>query len=195
MKGRHEMSEKLNININVKNMEETDRIKSYIANKISKLERYMNDIEEINIDLAFMKAARNAADRHTAQITLYGRHVTLRTEEYATDILAAFDNALDKMQRKIERYKGKRNHGRGDGTPASEAVPEVVSEDEDQEEPIIVRRKQFVLSPMDELEAIEQMKLLEHDNFFIFYNANTSAINVLYRRRDGTYGLIEPKVG
>ncbi|MGD0709016.1 MAG: ribosome-associated translation inhibitor RaiA [Anaerolineaceae bacterium] len=188
------MTEKLNIS--VKNMEETERIKSYISSKISKLDRYMGDIEEINIDLAFMKSARNAADRHAAQITLYGRHVTLRTEEYATDVLAAFDNALDKMQRKIERYKGKRNHGRGDGTPASEAVPEaVIMEDETQEEPVIVRRKQFTLSPMNELEAIEQMRLLEHDNFFVFYNADTSAINILYRRRDGTYGLIEPKLG
>jgi putative sigma-54 modulation protein len=60
---------------------------------------------------------------------------------------------------------------------------------------VIARRKSFTLVPMDELEAIEQMRLLEHENFFIFYNANTSSINVLYRRRDGDYGLIEPNLG
>lgn len=73
---------------------------------------------------------------------------------------------------------------------------EPVSEDETGElQPAIVRRKQFVLVPMNELEALEQMSLLGHENFFVFFNANTNAINVLYRRRDGAYGLIEPTVG
>jgi putative sigma-54 modulation protein len=60
---------------------------------------------------------------------------------------------------------------------------------------VIVRRKRFLLAPMDEMEAIEQMSLLGHENFFVFYNANTHTINVLYRRRDGMYGLIEPEIG
>ena len=68
-------------------------------------------------------------------------------------------------------------------------------ETEEEEIPVIARRKVFTLTPMDELEAVEQMKLLGHDNFFVFYNANTNQINVLYRRRDGQYGLIEPKIG
>lgn len=66
---------------------------------------------------------------------------------------------------------------------------------EEEPTPIIARRKEFTLVPMDELEAIEQMKLLGHENFFVFYNVNTNAINILYTRRDGTYGLIEPKLG
>jgi putative sigma-54 modulation protein len=68
-------------------------------------------------------------------------------------------------------------------------------EDLDEETPVIVKRKRFVLTPMDEYEAIEQMKLLGHEDFFIFYNVNTSGINVLYKRRDQSYGLIEPEVG
>jgi len=76
----------------------------------------------------------------------------------------------------------------------------VVSPIEDEEEsgdlgPAIVRRKHFMLSPMDEFEALEQMELLGHQSFFIFYNANTNNINVLYRRRDGNFGLIEPEIG
>jgi putative sigma-54 modulation protein len=98
------------------------------------------------------------------------------------------------MQRQIERYKGKREHGRGDGTPASAVVPQELIE-EGNEQPIIVRRKEFNLVPMDESEAVEQMALLGHENFFIFYNGNSNQINVLYKRRDGTYGLIEPRVG
>ena len=71
----------------------------------------------------------------------------------------------------------------------------LVAEEERDENPIISRRKNFTLAPMDEMEALEQMKALGHENFFIFFNANTNAINVLYLRRDGTYGLIEPSVG
>jgi putative sigma-54 modulation protein len=111
------------------------------------------------------------------------------------DLFAAFDSALDKMQRQIERFKGKRTRGRGDGTPASEVVQEAPIVIEAEEAPFIARRKQFTLVPMDEIEAIEQMTLLGHENFFIFYNANSNSINVLYRRRDGTLGLIDPKVG
>jgi putative sigma-54 modulation protein len=102
------------------------------------------------------------------------------------------------MQRRIERYKGKHFRGRGDGRSAAEITPVVAEEsDEESEElgPIIARRKKFMLIPMDELEAIEQMSLLGHDSFFVFYNVNTQGINVLYRRRDGTYGLIDPEIG
>jgi putative sigma-54 modulation protein len=177
-----------------KNVEVTDRITDYVKKKIAKLDRFLNDIEDVRIDLAFNKTARNIADRQVAQITVRGKGYTLRTEEGADDIFAAFDATIEKMQRQIERYKGKRHRGRGDGTPASQVAPDTTPL-EVEEEPVIARRKQFTLVPMDENEAIEQMTLLGQENFFIFYNANTSAINVLYRRRDGTYGLIEPKVG
>jgi putative sigma-54 modulation protein len=68
-------------------------------------------------------------------------------------------------------------------------------EEEEVSEPVIARRKHFLLTPMDESEAIEQMQLLGHEDFFVFYNAATNLINVLYHRRDGTYGLIEPEIG
>jgi putative sigma-54 modulation protein len=102
------------------------------------------------------------------------------------------------MQRRMERYKGKHYRGRGDGRSAAEVTPEeeeaVESAEEEETAAIIARRKRFVLEPMDELEAVEQMTMLGHENFFVFFNANSNAINVLYRRRDGTYGLIEPEV-
>ena len=72
---------------------------------------------------------------------------------------------------------------------------ESATDDEDDIQPLIARRKEFTLVPMDEMEAIEQMALLGHEDFFVFCNANTSQINVLYRRRDGTYGLIIPTIG
>ena len=96
-----------------------------------------------------------------------------------------------KIQRQMERYKGKRHKGRGDGKTASEVTPEVSEEEGSEDRSLIVRRKKFVLAPMDELEALEQMKLLSHEDFFVFYNAVTNSVNVLYLRRDGLYGLIE----
>ena len=186
----------LKVDVYVRNLELTDRINEYVTKKVSRLDRFLPDIEETRVDLAFNKSARNAADRHVAQITLHGKGFTLRSEEGADDLFTAMDAVMEKMQRQIERYKGKHHHGRGDGTPASEVVPEIEdTEVEPEEMDIIARRKQFVLVPMDEMEAVEQMNLLGQEHFFIFYNANTSMVNVLYRRRDGTFGLIEPKGG
>lgn len=186
----------LEVAIFPKNIELTDRISEYINKKITKLERFLNDIDETRVDLAYIKSARNPSDRQVAQITIRGRGYILRTEERSDDIFSAVDMALEKMQRKIERFKGKReDHGRSDSAAAkiTEEIPLPVEEAE--EAPVIARRKTFALIPMDEMEAIEQMSQLGHENFFVFYNANTSKINVLYHRRDGTYGLIEPSIG
>ncbi len=186
----------LEVAIFPKNMELTDRISDYVTKKTGKLTRFLGDIDETRVDLAYEKSARNPSDRQVAQITIRGRGYILRTEERSDDVFTAFDLALDKMQRKIERFKGRRNRGRGDGTPTAEAVVEDVGLVEEPEiPPVIVRRKTFGLAPMDEAEAIDQMIQLGHENFFVFFNVNTNSINVLYRRRDGTYGLIEPTLG
>lgn len=191
----------LEVEIYGRNMEVTDRITDYVNKKVSKLDRYLSEIDEARVDLAYIKSARSASDRQVAQITVRGRGFILRTEERNEDIFTALDTALDKMQRQIERYKGKHYRGRGDGRSAAEVastpVPEepMIDEETGELRPAIVRRKQFILHPMDELEALEQMSLLGHETFFVFYNANTNSINVLYRRRDGAYGLIEPTVG
>jgi putative sigma-54 modulation protein len=189
----------LAIEIYGRNMEVTDHISDYVNKKVSKLDRYLPGIEEARVDLALIKSARSAADRQVAQITVRGRGFILRSEERGEDVFAAFDTAMDKMQRQMERYKGKHYHGRGDGRSAADvsAPPEdmVLDEDTGELRPAIMRRKKFVLTPMNELEALEQMALLGHENFFVFFNANTNSINVLYHRRDGSYGLIEPQLG
>ena len=186
----------LEVEIYARNMEVTDRIQDYATKKVGKLDRYLPGIDEVRVDLAYVKSARSSTDRQVAQITVRGKGFILRSEERADDIFAAMDTAVEKMQRQIERYKGKHYKGRGDGKSAAEVV-EVVPPEEDTGEtgPIIARRKTFRLQPMSEIEAIEQMLLLGHENFFIFYNVNTNSINVLYHRRDGSYGLIEPLYG
>jgi len=179
-----------------RNMRLTDNTREYVEKKAAKLERYLQEIDEIRVELSHNKTARNANDRHVAQVTLRGKGFILRTEERSDDLHATIDIALDKMQRQIERYKGKHYRGRGDGRSASDVSEEEWPVDETGELlPLIARRKKFVLVPMTEDEAVEQMRLLGHDNFFVFFNVEQNSTQVLYRRRNGTYGLIEPVVG
>jgi putative sigma-54 modulation protein len=184
----------LKVDIYTRNIELTEQMSEYVNKKVSKLDRYLPNIDETRIDLAFVKSARSANDRYIAQITIRGRGFILRSEERADDIFEAVDRSLDKIERQIERFKGKKARGRGDGTPASHVVEEPALEEETTG-PVIARRKSFTVVPMDEQEALEQMALLGHENFFVFYNANSSKINILYRRLDGTFGLIEPNIG
>jgi len=185
-----------NIEVVARNMRLTDNTREYVEKKTAKLERYLQEIDEVRVEMSHVKAARNATDRQVSQITVRGKGFILRTEERADDLHAAFDAALDKMQRQIDRYKGKHFHGRGDGRSAAEVVEEEMPVDETGELlPLIARRKKFIVLPMNEEEAVEQMRLLGHDNFFIFFNAEQNSIQVLYKRRNGTYGLIEPVVG
>lgn len=184
------------IDIFTKNIELTDRLNDYVMKKVEKLEKFLDEVDECRVDLTHAKTARNANDRYVAQLTLRGKGFILRSEERSDSIFSAVDAALDKIRRQIRRFKGKRGRGRGDGQTITDVIemPEVEAY-EVEEEPVIARHKRFMLVPMDELEAVEQMKLLGHENFFIFYNANTSEFNVLYRRRDGSYGIIIPEIG
>jgi len=163
-----------------------------IQRKVSGLDRYLDDITEARVDVSSTNA-RDAGEREVVQITVQGKGFILRAEERSADIVTSLNLAVDTLQRRIKRYKGKRNKRWKQGLDVSE---EFISEDEDFEDtPVIARRKKFSLRPMDEWEAIEQMELLGHTNFFVFYNAQTETINVLYRRYDGTLGLIQPEIG
>ncbi len=105
------------------NLEVSDRLKAYVDKKASKLDRYFNELDLVKVDLDYIKAARDATDRFVAQITVRGRKTLQRTEERSDDITAAFDKAIDKMQRQLERYKGKHHRGRGDGRTVADVVP------------------------------------------------------------------------
>ena len=183
----------LDVQVYGRNIEVTDRILDYARKKVSKLDRFLNDIDEARVDLAYVKSARSAGDRQVAQITVRGKGYILRAEERSDDVFTAMDSALEKLQRQMERYKGKRQKGRGDGKSASEVIPVAVEEAAD-ERAAIVRRKKFVLTPMDEIDALEQLKLLSHEVFFVFFNSVTKSVYVLYLRRDGLYGLIETEI-
>jgi putative sigma-54 modulation protein len=190
----------VSVNIHGREMSISPRLQDYVEKKVSKLDRYLSHIREARVDLTELKGARSAADRYVAQLTIPIKGSVLRAEERKDDAFAAVDAVLDKMYRQIERYKGKRRRGRGDGLGAEQVAPEpeeaAPTPDLGEEQAgIVVRRKRFALTPMNEAEALEQMQLLGHDNFFVFFNADTNRVNVLYRRRDGNFGLIDPEIG
>lgn len=188
------------VNISGHNMHISDRLKEYIEKKAGKLDHYLADIGEVRVDLSAENNARDANDRKVVQMTVRAaRGAVLRAEERASDPFSGFDAVVERMYRQIERYKTKRRR-RGDGTDLTTATAqaEAMATSEPLEEespPTIIRRKQFAVTPMTEAEAVDQMIFLEHDNFFIFYNAETAKMNVLYKRKDGTLGLIEPEIG
>jgi putative sigma-54 modulation protein len=182
----------MDVVIHSRNLDVTPRIQSYIEKKIERLDRYMPNISEVRVDVGEERSNR-MGNRMVAQITL--RHVRgtiLRAEERSNDIFAAVDVVIDKMYRQIERYKGKRRR-RGDAQENfADYETAVQLPDEDLEAHTVIRRKQFSIEPVDEEEAIEQMELIGHD-FFVFVNASNGAVNVLYRRKDGNFGLLEPE--
>lgn len=170
-----------------KNIEVTDRLREYVEKKVGKLDRYLPTITEARMELS-VEGTKSAKDRQVAQLTVRSKGTLLRAEERTADMFASIDAIVDKMYRQIVRYKGKR-YGRGRGP--GEVPP--VEEFEEEPPPRVVRTKRFQVAPMDEEEAIEQMELLGHD-FFVFFNVNTDGINVIYRRKDGDYGLLEPEL-
>ncbi len=183
------------VEIQARDMHLDDKIKSHVNKKAGNLDHYLPAIEEAHVQFRFQKSARSAADRNVTEITVRGKGMILRAEERADDPLKAFDAALDDMQRQIERFKGKHYRNiRGADLAKRAAEPEAEQESASGIPALIARRKRFRLQPMNVEEAFEQMRLLGHDNFFLFFNAETGKINVLYQRRDGSYGLIEAEM-
>jgi ribosomal subunit interface protein len=184
--------------IKSRNGKVTKAQRKYIEEKLNKLERYLDQISKLTVEVA-EEQRRNEGVVHRAQVTLVGEHgILLRAEDRAADLHAAIDMVHDALQRQIQRYKDKHwRRGRprrlaGEGR-ATTPEPLVEAEGDDAEEatPQIVRTKEFQVKPMYGDEAVEQMELLGH-NFFVFRDADTDQINVVYRRQDGNYGLIVP---
>lgn len=182
----------LTFNIRGENIEVTPAIREYAENKVEKLEKYFN--EEINATANINLKVYN--DRRTkVEITIPMKNLTLRAEDRNDDMYAAIDQIVAKLERQIRKHKTKVNRkfkgreGVGSYFANVQLEPEKVAADtEDDLE--IVRTKQFSLKPMDDEEAVLQMNLLGHD-FYIFTDAETNETNIVYKRKDGKYGLIE----
>ncbi|KPK47925.1 MAG: hypothetical protein AMJ77_01645 [Dehalococcoidia bacterium SM23_28_2] len=180
----------------------TDSLREYAASKLSRLGRYLPMVDEAIIDLE-QEGGENA-HRYVVQLTVNCNGTYLRAEERGTRLLPVLDAAADVLTRQVRRYKEKAYRSdrhlkaREAAMVGKVAAPEEVEEEEEQEveEEIVlgrvVRIKRFQVKPMTEEEAIEQMELLGHD-FFLFFDADADTHALLYRRRDGTYGMIIPE--
>jgi putative sigma-54 modulation protein len=170
-----------------KNMEVTEPLRTYVHRKLGQLDRYLPTIDKVRVELS-VENVRSNKDRQVVQVTMHSNSTILRAEERSADMFAAIDAVRDKLRRQIRRYKEKpirvRERARM-AVQAAEPAPEEMA-------PRIVRTKRFTVQPMTEEDAIEQMELLGHD-FFIFFNPSVDSMNVVYRRRDGNYGLLQPE--
>ncbi|MDE2179814.1 MAG: ribosome-associated translation inhibitor RaiA [candidate division NC10 bacterium] len=178
----------MQITITTRNLENTEALKRYAEDKIARLQKFVNQITSAHVILSVEK------HRQIAEVTLHVREHTIRGEESSTDLYSAIDLVADKIERQILRYKEKivEHSGRGVGRSRSaEAIVPAETESFSEDGPRIVKTKRFAMKPLSPDEAAIQMDLVGH-NFFVFRNARTQEVNVLYRRRDGDYGLIEP---
>lgn len=173
-----------------KNMEVSEPLKTYVERKLSKLTRYLPTIDEVHVELSVEKVKSNL-HRQVVQVTMRSNGTILRAEERSADMLAAVDSVRDKLQRQLERFKRRPARKRQRARAAAAEVPAVPAEEEPPAR--VVRTKRFSVTPMSEEEAIEQMELLGHD-FFVFYNPSTASMNVVYRRKDGNYGVLQPEL-
>jgi putative sigma-54 modulation protein len=194
----------MDVQIKTKNIRLTDALESYIQRKYQKLEKVNVRVIDAKLEVRSDRK-RTGGDSFVAQLTIATPDNILRAEETNADLHMAIDLAIDRMERQIRRFRDKqvfqrrRQKARAQSAIAQPILPdgapdlEVAPADDEAPLETLVRRKRFTLLPMDEDEAIEQMELLGHD-FFVFFNPEEAQINVIYRRRDGQYGLILPEL-
>ena len=181
----------MNLTVHGRNVTVSDRIQEYVEKKVGRLDKFLPQIREARAELV-RSETQAASDRYTAQLTIWTSGRILRAEESSEDLFASVDAIVDKMYRQIERLKGRRFKSKRRDAAAAAAAVELSATQLPDESVHIVRTKQFVAEPMIPEEAVEQMELLGHD-FFVFYNVDTSSLNIVYGRRDGNYGLLQPR--
>lgn len=174
----------MNLVISGKNLDITEGLRSAVEEKIAKLERYFNDSTEVHVTLSTEK------NRQKIEITIPMKGSIIRAEEVSSDMYVSIDLVEEVIERQLRKYKNKLIDKAQNAVHLNQ---EFIDEDiEDEEEINIIRSKKFAMKPMDPEEACVQMELLGH-NFFVFRNADTDEVNVVYKRKGNTYGLIEPE--
>lgn len=171
----------MNITVRGKNIELTNALKEYVEKRIGKLNKYLDDIDEATVTLTVEKGS------HKVEVTIPVNGIILRGEEATGDMYSSIDLVFEKLEKQVDKYKAKfsKKQRNGGKAMATETVPDI-------EPPKIMRTKRFAFKPMPVDEAVMQMNLLGH-SFFVFSNAETEEVNVVYKRKDGNYGLIEPE--
>lgn len=178
----------MRITVRGKNIEVTDALREYVEKRLGKLAKYVDNLDEAQVALSVER------EHHVVEVTIPLNGMLLRGEEKASDMYASIDLVVEKLEKQINKYKTRINK-RSKNQPVRDLTPAGGAPGRAEEEADafrVVRTKRFALKPMPIDEAIMQMNLLGH-NFFMFTNAETEEVNVVYRRQDGDYGLIEPE--
>src|ERR1044071_7975083 len=172
-----------------RNLEVSDAIRSYAEQKLAKLDRQLTD-PRVELELAVERNPSIAAN-HVAEATIWTQGPVLRAREASSDMRASIDQLVEKLERQVKRYRTQGRARRRKEARANVAAEGGMPVVPDEPEPLIVKTKQFTVTPMIPEDAVFQLELIGHD-FFVFRSADTGEVNVVYRRRDGNYGLIEP---
>ena len=181
----------MELQITGKNIEISPEVRQYIERKLDKLGRHLHKIMESKVEISEQKT-KSPQQHFVVQVTIDSNGTLFRSQERGENLVSAIDRVVEIMDRQIKRYKGKLyKKGRGSSLARGGLSEEIV---EEKTMGRIVKIKQFVVKPMSVDEAIEQMELLGHD-FFLFFDADDERLNLLYRRKDGDYGLIKPELG
>jgi putative sigma-54 modulation protein len=171
----------MNLQVRGRNIEVTNSLKEYVGKRVGKLDKFIDNLGDAQVTLTVEK------DSHRIEVTIPINGMILRGEESTGDMYTSIDLVVEKLEKQIGKYKGKLQK-RGVRYVNDQRVPATSDEDA----PRMVRTKRFAIKPMPVDEAVLQMNLLGH-NFFVFSNAETEQVNVVYKRKDGNYGLIEPE--
>ena len=179
----------MRLQVKGRNLEVSDSIRTYAQEKLGKLERQLRDPTRVELELT-VERNPSIAQNQIAEATIWTKGPILRAKESSHDMKASIDQLVDKLERQVTRYREKRQRkaSRRDGIVAEQEPPGIPVEGEG----TIVKTKHFPVKPMTPEEAVLQLELVGHD-FFVFRNAESGEVNVVYRRRDGAYGLIEPQ--
>ena len=196
----------MQLQVSGRNLDITEPIREYAERKLARIERHLTEDTRVDLELAIERNRSISANQH-AELTVWTRGPVLRAHEYAEDMYAAIDLAVDKLDRQVRRYRERRRHWRPHHQardieallPLSdddEATSIALENDAEPELPIptIVKTKRFNMKPMHPDEAALQLELVGHE-FYVFLNAESDAVAVIYRRRDGNLGVIEPVPG
>ena len=174
----------MNLVISGKNLDITEGLRSAIEEKIGKLERYFTDTTEVHVTLSTEK------NRQKIEITIPMKGSIIRAEEVSSDMYVSIDLVEEVIERQLRKYKNKLIDKEQNAAHLSQSFME--ADDYEEEYIQIIRSKKFAMKPMDPEEACVQMELIGH-NFFVFRNSETDEVNVVYKRKGNTYGLIEPE--
>ncbi len=170
--------------VTFKNLDPSDHLKTYVSEKLNRFDKYLFNPGEANVVLSVEKF------RHIAEINIAGDRLNINGKEETEDMYSAIDMTLDKLEKQIKKNKQKvRERRSGKGKPRDIGMDRNPSFDEEPEQRVVVQSIDY--KPMDTDEAIMQMDLVDN-NFMVFTNARSGRVNVIYRRKDGHYGLIQP---